>query len=78
MCNDTVLNIDSQPNELSQTVQEITGQTETSSLLQPSTQTNSAGRERTERKEYKIEVIKSIVYGGLADSITSFGSLILL
>ncbi|KAL3630775.1 hypothetical protein CASFOL_023759 [Castilleja foliolosa] len=69
---DTVINIDSHPNELSQTVQDITGQTETSSLLHPSTQTNIAGRERTEeRQEYKIEVIKSIVYGGLAESITS-------
>ncbi|GFP94304.1 membrane protein of er body-like protein [Phtheirospermum japonicum] len=76
---DTVINIDSQPNGLSQTVQEITGQTETSSLLQPSTQINIADRERTEeRKEYKIEVIKSIVYGGLAESITSLMNILAL
>ncbi|KAL6508234.1 hypothetical protein OROHE_021776 [Orobanche hederae] len=74
---DTVITIDSQPDKLSQTMEGITSLSETclsetASLLQSSTQGNIAGRERTEeRKEYEIEVIKSIVYGGLAESITS-------
>ncbi|KAL6533418.1 hypothetical protein OROMI_027530 [Orobanche minor] len=75
---DTVITIDSQPDELSQTMEGITSSlsetclSETASLLQSSTQGTIAGRERTEeRKEYEIEVIKSIVYGGLAESITS-------
>ncbi|KAL6509208.1 hypothetical protein OROGR_022518 [Orobanche gracilis] len=69
---DTIITIDSQLDELSETVEGITSLSETASLLQSPTQGNIAGRERTEeRKEYEIEVIKSIVYGGLAESITS-------
>ncbi|CAA0824736.1 Membrane protein of ER body-like protein [Striga hermonthica] len=69
---DTVITIDSQPDGLSQTVQSISSLSETTSLLQASPQTTIVGRERIEeRKERGIEVIKSIVYGGLVESITS-------
>ncbi|KAL0321656.1 UNVERIFIED_CONTAM: Membrane protein of ER body-like protein [Sesamum calycinum] len=69
---DTVIAIDAQPAGLSQTLQGIIRPTETAALLQSASQISTAGRERTEvRKEFEIEVIKSIVYGGLAESITS-------
>ncbi|GER46769.1 vacuolar iron transporter (VIT) family protein [Striga asiatica] len=69
---DTVITIDSQPDGLSQTVQSISSLSETASLLQSSPQTTIVGRERTEEREERgIEVIKSIIYGGLIESITS-------
>ncbi|KAL0304528.1 UNVERIFIED_CONTAM: Membrane protein of ER body-like protein [Sesamum radiatum] len=69
---DTVITIDAQPAGSSQTLQGITRPTETAVILQSASQISTAGRERTEvRKEFEIEVIKSIVYGGLAESITS-------
>ncbi|KAK4433213.1 Membrane protein of ER body-like protein [Sesamum alatum] len=71
---DTVITIDAQPAGSSQTLQGIIRPTETEALLQSASQTqiSTAGRRRSEaRKEVEIEVIKSIVYGGLAESITS-------
>ncbi|KAI3457896.1 hypothetical protein Pfo_014559 [Paulownia fortunei] len=69
---DTVITIDAQSAGSPQTVQGIMHPTETASVLESATQTSVAGRDRTEeRKEFEIEVIKSVVYGGLAESITS-------
>ncbi|KAL0400494.1 UNVERIFIED_CONTAM: Membrane protein of ER body-like protein [Sesamum latifolium] len=69
---DAVITIDAQPAGSSQTLQGIIRPTETATILQSASQISTADRERTEvRKEFEIEVIKSIVYGGLAESITS-------
>ncbi|XP_051137967.1 uncharacterized protein LOC127256160 isoform X2 [Andrographis paniculata] len=66
---DAVIMIDAaQPTESSEIVPDVIHPTETT-LSQATTQTSIAGRDG--RKETEIEVIKSIVYGGLAESITS-------
>lgn len=67
-----MITIDAQPAESTQIVQGIIHSTETASVSQSATQSSVADSERTEAsKEFEIEVIKSIVYGGLAESITS-------
>ncbi|KAL7106742.1 hypothetical protein ACP275_06G012000 [Erythranthe tilingii] len=69
---DTVITIDAQTTGSSQTVQGTIYQTESSNVTEAAPQTSVAGGERTEaRNETQIEVIKSIVYGGLAESVTS-------
>lgn len=68
---DTVITIDSYP--ATEIIQGIVIPAETAIPTQPTTQTGIPVQERTEdvRRNSKIEVIKSIVYGGLAESITS-------
>lgn len=66
---DTVITIDVQSEGSYQTA---IRPSETTNILQSATQISTARNERTEeRKEFEIEVVKSIVYGGLAESITS-------
>ncbi|KAL2527595.1 membrane protein of ER body-like protein [Abeliophyllum distichum] len=69
----TVLTIDAPPVEAaaSQSTQDIIRTAETASALHSGTQICVVDRETETRKAYEIEVIKSIVYGGLAESITS-------
>ncbi|CAA2965797.1 Hypothetical predicted protein [Olea europaea subsp. europaea] len=68
-----VLTIDAPPVEApaSQSTQDIIISAETGSALHSGTQIFVVDRETETRKAYTIEVIKSIVYGGLAESITS-------
>ncbi|XP_073016634.1 membrane protein of ER body-like protein [Primulina eburnea] len=71
---DTVITIDARPVGSSQTGQNIVYPEETNSALHSAPQVTVADAEGTEvRNESEIEVIKSIVYGGLAESITSLG-----
>lgn len=45
---------------------------DTATATQEVSKLDDAGRDKTEqRKEFEIEVVKSIVYGGLAECITS-------
>lgn len=69
----TVLTIDAPPIEAtaSQSTRDIILSAETQSPLHSGTQICAVDRETETRKAYEIEVIKSIVYGGLAESITS-------
>ncbi|KAL2550892.1 membrane protein of ER body-like protein [Forsythia ovata] len=69
----TVLTIDAPPIEAaaSQSTQDIIRTAETESAPHSGTQICVVDRETETRKAYEIEVIKSIVYGGLAESITS-------
>ncbi|XP_073313523.1 membrane protein of ER body 1-like [Primulina huaijiensis] len=68
---DTVITIDSYP--ATEIIQGIVIPAETVIPTQPATQTGIPAQERTDdvRRNSKIEVIKSIVYGGLAELITS-------
>ncbi|XP_073297823.1 membrane protein of ER body-like protein isoform X3 [Primulina huaijiensis] len=71
---DTVITIDARPVGSSQTGQNIVYPEETNSALHSAPQVTVADADGTEvRNESEIEVIKSIVYGGLAESITSLG-----
>lgn len=66
--------IDARPVGSSQTGQNIVYTEETNSALQSVPQVTVADAEGTEvRNEFEIEVIKSIVYGGLAESMASLG-----
>ncbi|KAG8381640.1 hypothetical protein BUALT_Bualt06G0142600 [Buddleja alternifolia] len=69
---DAVITIDTQPTGPPQPMQGTMLPAESASPLLSATQIITTGGERTEaRKEFEIEVVKSIVYGGLAESITS-------
>lgn len=66
--------IDAQPSGLSGIVKDLVHTVETASVSQPASQITTPGTERTgDREEFEIEVIKSVIYGGLAESITSLG-----
>ncbi|KZV41076.1 membrane protein of ER body-like protein [Dorcoceras hygrometricum] len=69
---DTIITIDAQPVGSSQTGQNVVYPEETKSTLHSAPQATVADAEGTEvRNEFEIEVVKSIVYGGLAESIAS-------
>lgn len=69
---DTIITINAHPAESSQTQQGINTATEPErALLSAGTPIVISGDDRTERKEFQIEVIKSVVYGGLGESIAS-------
>ncbi|XP_073045307.1 membrane protein of ER body-like protein isoform X2 [Primulina eburnea] len=70
---DTVITIDSYP--ATEIIRGIVIPAETAIPTQPTTQNGIPAQGRTEdvRRNSKIEVIKSIVYGGLAELITSLG-----
>ncbi|KAL3846030.1 hypothetical protein ACJIZ3_003433 [Penstemon smallii] len=64
----TVITINTQPVDSTLILEGIVNATASASALMPGTQ----NRERTEvKREFGVEIIKSIVYGGLAESITS-------
>ncbi|KAL3846029.1 hypothetical protein ACJIZ3_003432 [Penstemon smallii] len=64
----TVITINTRPAETTLILEGIVNATASASALMPGTQ----NRERTEvKREFGVEIIKSIVYGGLAESITS-------